>query len=385
MSSSNQRVRASRRETDPLALKMFALLKSETAEDKMLLLTALEARREPVSTERMTVCESAIRRFELETSQSLSKRHYERWRVAANDPSIPSATFVATTFGGSWSNAMSALGRKPAPRHAACRLTALGKPPTDEEMLAALAQSAQETGVRPFRFRDYREWAIAKQRTLPENELLVIGPNGFIQRFGSFAHACFLAGIPLDGRRGARDSRAISSGEKMVEVLSRAASECSAGKPITMGAYNLWRQRSHEDAERRGEWLALPCVPSIRNRFGSWPAALEAAGLLSETKAKNYARGRGKQMSAEQIADGLLRASRRLGPSFSVAQYRLWRSDLGDEPNEARAASVSVIRRHLRYWTEVERLLAIAEQDENPLDRLTEEIASRWSDAKPNR
>lgn len=350
------------------------MLKTETVDDKSVFLRALEAHIGGASTERMVIVRSAIERFEAEAFRPLSKRQYERWRVAADDPSIPSATFISSTFGGTWSKAMSGLGREPAMEHSAYRLRALGKAPTDEEALAAIAQSAAETGAEPFRFHDYRNWAIAKQRSLPENKLLLISPSSFIQRFGSFGRACALAGVSLPNQRGPRGSRDTSSEESIVDALLCAASECSGGKPITLGAYSLWRRQKHEEAELKGEWMALPSAPSIRNRFGSWPAALEASGLLSHRKAKNFARGRGRKMGVEQIADGLLRASRDMGPRFSIEQYRVWRSLQGDEPFESRAASVNVVRRHLKSWGEVGRLLEIADRDENSFGRLVEEI-----------
>ena len=369
-----RKVRTSSRQTDPLARQIFDVLKVETAEDRKLFLRTLEARSKGASTERMAIVRSAIERYEAEACRPLSKRQYERWRIAAGDSSIPSATFVATSFGGTWSKAMSGLGREPALEHSAYRLRALGKAPSDEEALAAIAQSAAETGAEPFRFHDYRNWAIAKQRSLPENKLLLLSPGSFIQRFGSFGRACALAGVPLPNQRGPRGSRETSSDEAMIDALLVAASECSNGEPITLGAYSLWGRLKHEEAYLSGEWRALPSPPSIRNRFGSWPAALEEAGLLSHRKAKNFARGRGRKMGVEQTADGLLRASRILGPRFSIEQYRVWRSRLGDEPFESRAASVNVVRRHLKSWVQVGRLLAIAEQDEDPLGRLVQEI-----------
>lgn len=374
VSSSPRKVRTSGRQTDPLARQIFNVLESESTEDKKLFLQAMEAHAGGASTERMAIVRSAIERYEAETLRTLSKRQYESWRVATDDPSIPSATFIASTFGGSWSKAMSGLGREPAMEHAAYRLRALGRAPTNDEALAAIAQSAAETGAEPFRFHDYRSWAVAKQRSLPENKILLISPSSFIQRFGSFGRACALAGVSLPNQRGPRGSRDASSEEAIVNALLWAASECSGGKPITLGAYSLWRRRKHEDAELEGEWMTLPSAPSIRNRFGSWPAALEASGLLSHRKAKNFARGRGRKMSVEQIADGLLRASRVMGPRFSIEQYRVWRTRQGDEPFDSRAASVNVVRRHLKSWVEIGRLLEIADQDENPLGRLVEEI-----------
>lgn len=83
-----------------------------------------------------------------ETGEALSKKRYERWRLGRADrATLPSATFVANTWNGSWSTAMDKLGLESAADHAARRMAMNRAPLSDGELLEHLRACAGE--LRP--------------------------------------------------------------------------------------------------------------------------------------------------------------------------------------------------------------------------------------------
>jgi hypothetical protein len=50
-------------------------------------------------------------------------------------------------------------------------------------------------------------------------------------------------------------------------------------EPLTSSRYTAERLKIHEESRERGELVSLPSADTIRDFFGSWKLALEAAGL----------------------------------------------------------------------------------------------------------
>ena len=83
-----------------------------------------------VAGERARLALEVLRRCELETKETVSKRRYERWRESHPERAIlPSSTYVANSLGGSWARAMDAAGVTPSVEHATFRSASPGTKP----------------------------------------------------------------------------------------------------------------------------------------------------------------------------------------------------------------------------------------------------------------
>jgi hypothetical protein len=281
----------------------------------------------------------------------VSKRRYERWRE--NHPerkSLPSSTYVANSLGGSWARAMDAAGVAPAVEHATFRWHRQGPAPADREVLGELRRCAQERGP-DFTFGEYRVWALAQRAADPGRRGLLISPSTFITRFGSFAQARLAAGLGESGRhRGPRASHAEYSREACLTVLQAAARDAH-GRMLSARVYMRWRTDQLEDARRRGIWRPVPEWKIVRDRFGSWPAALAAGGIISSEKAAQYYRGQGQRVPDEHIARWLCTAASELGPEMTGLAYRFWRQKQVEDPAAGHPPSLRVIQLRFGRWS----------------------------------
>lgn len=376
MVSSDGDPRLTRRGTDPLALALFDLLRHCAEADRRRVLDALDAVETPASGERASFALSAIERFRSESPAAPSKRRYEAWRRSHPDrESIPSATFVANTFG-SWAKAMDAAGVRPSVRHRAYRLRALGQPPSDQEVLEDLRRCARELGLSRLRFADYRRWARERERTGRATRPLIVSPNTFIARFGSFPSAVARAGL-RPARCGPRGKSSEHTPKRLVECLREADRSRNPRRgSLTVEAYERWRANRIARAEAEDRWLAVPSASAIRDRFGGWPAALRAARLVSRERASGSARGRGQKMSEEQIAASLVDAARELGPELTYERYLRWRVRRVDDLARPRPPSRSLISRKAGSWRRAKAFALAALSQPDPerwlADRLRE-------------
>jgi hypothetical protein len=129
------------------------------------------------------VVRAAIDLFREKTGEALSKKRYERWRVSRADTrSLPSATFIAHTWAGSWSHAMDQLGLEPAPDHAAWRMAVAGSTRSDEELLEHLHECAAEIGHTP-RIHEYADWQRERLRN-GTHGVRYLGTQSYRRRFG---------------------------------------------------------------------------------------------------------------------------------------------------------------------------------------------------------
>ena len=207
------------------------------------------------------MAKAAVERFLAEAGGPPSKRRYEDWRVGHSDKAIPSATFVSNTFG-SWAKAMDALGLKPTADIVGYRLRAMGPGPTDDEVIADLRRCGRELKKKRLLFRQYRDWARRQERLGKAANTLLISPNTFIARFGSFAAALRLAGLET-ALNGPRTRSTENTPERLIGLLRACASEESVDR-LTVERYNGWRDR----VLRAGG--AVPAAETIADHFGGW-------------------------------------------------------------------------------------------------------------------
>jgi hypothetical protein len=115
--------------------------------------------------------------------------------------------------------------------------------------------------------------------------------SAIVKHFKSWVHALAAAGLtgenPLPShqyRRSRRGSRSYVT-RRITDCISACARECE--RVPTTGAYVHWREQKLTGAPGRRPIPAdIPCLKTIYLHFGSWPAALEAAGLPSDRAAR---------------------------------------------------------------------------------------------------
>jgi hypothetical protein len=199
---------------------------------------------------------------------------YRRWRQQQPHPAeLPSARFVAGTFEHRWSAALQVAGLPvPIGRQMQQRNIQTGgySPP---EMTSALNTWLVETTGADLTFRAYEAWARARLAAHPGERLPVSAPT-FRLAFGSWQRAVDLA---IGGATPPRRGRGVHNDygdQRMLARLSAAATATGLGTALTRSAYDRWSRA--RPVETRGR---PPHSETFRRRFGSWSAALAAAGL----------------------------------------------------------------------------------------------------------
>jgi hypothetical protein len=336
------------RTTDRLALAIFGLLRSLSVGERRLVLSELDAVDRRARAPRERVALRALERCRTELHVAVpSKGRYERWRLSLKEPGVPSATFVAGTFGG-WARALDAAGLEPTVDLRVMRLRAMVKLASDEEILDGLRQCAEDLG-QPLRFGVYREWARVREMQARDGQpVLPLSPSSFLSRFGSFANA--LASAGLDCRvRGPRVAHA--DNRELGNTAVRAAHQATAPAALTFDAYAAWRSRELARLEEEGHVrVAIPASNTLRRAHGSWNGVLAAAGLMTQQRAAQGYRGRGRKLTDELVAQSVLLAVKELGPDIQREEYFQWRKRKLLQPDAPRLASLSGITKRPGGW-----------------------------------
>lgn len=367
----------SRRTIDALAMALFGVVRELPASERRVLLSAIDGRLHGVGGERARLALEVLRRCEREIGQSVSKRRYERWREAHPERKmLPSSTYVANSLGGSWARAMDTAGVTPAVEHTTLRWHRQGPAPTDEEILEELRCCARELRV-DFAFGEYRAWALERRAENPSRRGLLIHPLSFIRHFGSFAQARIAAGLGESGRhRGPRGSHAEYTSEACIAFLRAAAREAHT-RMLGVADYTRWRSAQLEDARRRGIWRPIPEWKIPRDRFGTWPRALAAAGLVSAEEAAEYHRGQGQRVPDEHIAKWLCAAAVALGPRMTGHAYKQWRQTQIDSPTAGYPPSQRVLQLRFGRWSTAGQSADAAINAPRPFDHIMEILRAR--------
>jgi hypothetical protein len=343
----------SARTTDPIALNLFRQLMRMDVWDRQLVLITLDGHLTGISGERVVLVRSAVERFQAETGQSLAKKRYERWRVAHPErAALPSATYIATTWNGSWATAMDKLGLRPAPNHAVRRMATLGVRPTDSELLELLRSCAADVGHTP-RVLEYRRW---RQQQLRDHETIVFGEQTYRRRFGGWHQAIESAGLPVRPRARRTISTEWTS-EDAVRYLRTAAEE-GDGARLRVSQYDAWRRAYLAEQDARGTSPAIPRGDSIAARFGGWLRALAAAGLINDDAAANLRIGHGRSFSDADIDEALARFARDTHGKRTSCAYQRWCESTMEREHGTHLPGRAAIANRLDGWPNAaERIL----------------------------
>jgi len=306
--------------TDPLALNLFRQLQTMDVEDGRFVLAALDGRLGGASSERIALVRGAVDLFHEETSEPLTKKRYERWRLGRSDAQgLPSATFIANTWTGAWSQAMDKLGVQPAPDYAAARMAMNGPSRSDEELLEHLCQCAAELGHTP-RVSEWAAWKRDKLRTIESARYL--SEQTYRKRFGGWGRALLAAGLPLEAKASMR-SRVDWESAEPLQVLRQATADIGASR-LTTQQYEAWRQRRLVALRTDNDLEPVPAATSITAHFGGWFAALAAAGLMDPRTAKNLRRGAGQAFTGPELEDIIACYARETTGRVSSRGYERW-------------------------------------------------------------
>ncbi len=342
-----------------MAAAIFGVLKDLDVADRRLVLAELDSVDRLVGSVRERMALAALGRCRGELRAVPSKGGYEEWRLALGELGVPSASFVAGTFGG-WAKTLDAAGLEPTADLRAMQFRGRAKLASDEKILAGLRDCAAEVG-EPLLFREYRAWAREREREggadLP---LMPTSLGSLLNRFGSYANALVLAGLhaSIQGSRlRYRDHAEIGL------AAIRAAHAATGPGDLTCTAFNEWRAMELARLAANGELPAIPSVNSMRRAHGSWPGVLVAAGLKTPERAAQECRGRGSRITEAVITQSLLLAIDEIGEDIMCEEYFEWRKRKVLEPGAPRLASLRVITKHLGAWrTAKESALASRER-----------------------
>lgn len=313
----------STRTTDPVALNLFQQLRKMSAADCRFVLSALEGRLAGASGERVAVVRSAIELFCHETGETPFKKRYERWRVACEGARhLPSATFIANTWNGSWSQAMHELGLQPAPDHPARRMAKHGPVRPDEELLEHLRECAAELGRTPTS-GDYETWQRAKVAD-GIGAVRYLSRQTYRNRFGSWPNAVAAAGLSWDGSNAARTRNVDWASGQPLQLLREAGEELGVQR-LRCEQYRAWRERRIAQQAADGDTTAVATGESIGRHYGGWRLALSAAGLMSAAAAQNMKGGAGVSFDERDVDRAISRFAKQTSGPPTRGRYVHWR------------------------------------------------------------
>jgi len=266
----------------------------------------LERRRVPPD-DAITALQEAARRL----GRSPSERAYSGLGLS------PSTVTIRTLFGG-WQQALVAAGLPPTPTR-----TLRGYARRSDEELLAMMRLAAARCEGPLTLARFRE-------------VLVDAPSESVirNRFGSWADAMAQAGLPLHPRArcGPKPSRAgverrqarqRSRAARRERILQEIAAVAESGTPPTL---RWW-------TEHRS---AVATEATLKRLFGSWTAALTAAGVEARPVAEPANR-----IGDQELLDALRSASRELGGTPPTASW--WKAT-------ARRPTARTIRVRFGSW-----------------------------------
>jgi hypothetical protein len=215
---------------------------------------------------------------------------------------------------------------------------------SDEELLAALRERADESGQAP---------------TSQQMDSFEGSPNSGVYRtrFGSYNSAVIAAGLRTNTRGSAPEDHGHGKGQ-LIARLQQFRAELDENRPPTAREMD---DRSKNDGS---DW---PCQATFRNRFGSWKAAVKAAGY------EPYDQGRSPQQSIRD-PDNVIPfganwlAQRRKALARDQATCRDCGIDGRDHMREC-GRDISVHHRQPRRWYHQDPSLSV-EEDANRLANL---------------
>lgn len=315
---------ANRRQTDPLALALFEVLRHHSETDRKHVLDALRfGAPGPDAAMRVRAIE-ALRLAEADLGDFPSFRRYEAWRLSQAFPhEWPSGSSIGRAWG-RWSLMLDALGVKLTARPATVAMRSLGETLSREELLEAIGACSREVKTRPLTLKLYRQWAGAT-KDRQQHARIPVSSEPFIREFGGFAHAAREAGLAASHASSGL-AKGMYTNEEIFEALRRCSREIGDRAP-TSSAYRAWRRPLMTKLREDGEGTQLPSDTAVLEHLQTWAYALHAAGLVTEQEMAFVRRRASRQpLNERRVAHALVCAVGELGPQMTPTQYTRWRA-----------------------------------------------------------
>lgn len=295
----------------PLVLSLFDVLRDRSTVDRRTIYDALVARLSKFpGSQRTGRLLDAMRLCMADLGRAPSRRDYDGWRDQLEDPTeVPHSSQIRVAFG-SWRGARQALG-EPGADPMAVRLYADNRPWSKEQLIAALRACSRDLGRGRFSFARYHGWAERQAARTPRNR------HAFFVAFGDWDGALKGAGLE-DAHPGSRPWRRYPS-DVVVSSLRAAWVERACDGHLAMDAYDAWSYASSEGFR--------PSSRTVAARFGSWGAALLAAGLIDEARAGELQNLKQRSLPDAGLLDQLGQAMIDMDDrDLSLAKYKRWRT-----------------------------------------------------------
>jgi hypothetical protein len=184
---------------DRVALNLFDQLRDMTVCDRRFVFVELDGRLLGASSERIVLARFAVHLFEQETTDALSRRDYQRWRMGRSDAHVlPSARQIENTWNGSWATAMDRLGFRAGAVHEVRSLAGQGVDPNPTDLLQHLRACASELSRTPS-LCEFELWRSSQLRG--RSVVVVFGVQVYQRRFGGWRNAIAAAGLPQRARK----------------------------------------------------------------------------------------------------------------------------------------------------------------------------------------
>jgi hypothetical protein len=331
---------------DPLAMSLFGVVRDLPADERRALLIMIDGRLHGVRGERAHSTEQTISRGGGSQRRTASKRRDKpglkgrppSMRYAANGPDRSSVRAAGTSTSSTASRGKPTTGNLP---HT-------WQVPSDDEILEEMRRCAHDLGPE-FGYDEYRMWALAQQVANPDRPATLIDASDLIGRFGSYPRARIAAGLERVPRRLVEKDDG-GSFVACVSAVQAAAGDIGRTRILSASEYMQWRSAHLED-KRRGRALAPPPEwEIIGDRFGTWPRALSAAGLISPREAADYHGGEDEQVSDAHIARWLCVAATELGPDMAKDGYGKWRQKQIHDPKAGYPPSLYDVQELFGAW-----------------------------------
>lgn len=238
---------------------------------------------------------------------------------------------------------------------------------SDDDVFCALRDCAHDLGHPPTQ-GEYFQWVVRPDvLERPGRRPRSYHP---FERFGGLRGSLLAAGVidqtearhTVDGRL--MPLRYAFSEQELIDALTEVAKRL--GHSPRRSEYQRLRAEIHHRLAARSELQPLPSADTIRKAFGSWNAALTAAGLVPvETREPPFTNGKRPSYTAEAKLGWLSRAWRELGEPFTSTAYVRWRRDRAAKGLEA-GPSLTSIARTFGTWSEAARRARPADPDDPP-------------------
>lgn len=256
-----------------------------------------------------------------------SIRDYEQLRKDRPELDLVAAGSIRTRLAGGWNDCLRRAQLEPTAEMLDAAWTrATTARYSAEECIEALRLCQAQIGAVPSTF-SYRAWALRP-------EVKALGGRRptqhkvFQRIFGSFPAALQAAGIISDAvvRHGVVTPAKWSYEEEELFAALRVIAE-RLGRSPTQKEYTEQRRQLIHEASERGTTLALPTAGTFSHRFGTWVAAIEAAGLPRKKLWPNGKPGpKAPRFTDEELLELMRHAYVELGEPFTMVAYTRWRA-----------------------------------------------------------